>query len=40
MLQVLVCVAIATAIAVRWYKDIKKAVEAAKDSHDGSNRGG
>jgi hypothetical protein len=35
MLQILVCVAIATAIAVKWYKDIKKAIEAADDSQDG-----
>jgi hypothetical protein len=34
----LVCVAIATAIAVRWYKDIKKAVEAGEDSHDGKEQ--
>jgi hypothetical protein len=35
MLQILVCVAIATAIAVKWYKDIKKAADAANDSKDG-----
>jgi hypothetical protein len=35
MLQILVCVAIATAIAVKWFKDLKKAIEAGKDSHDG-----
>jgi hypothetical protein len=38
MLQILVCVAIAAAIAVKWYKDIKKAVEAAKDSRDGKEQ--
>jgi hypothetical protein len=35
MLQILVCVAIATAIAVKWFKDLKKAIEADKDSRDG-----
>jgi hypothetical protein len=34
MLQILVCVAIATAIAVKWFKDLKKAIEAGEDSHD------
>jgi hypothetical protein len=34
MLQALVCVAIAAAIAVKWFKDLKKAIEAGRNSPD------